>query len=290
MSGAEWPAPAKINLFLHIIRQREDGYHELQTVFQFLDFCDALSFSVTKDTGIRHTQVPTGIDIENELCLRAARLLQQHSNIDLGVEITLEKHIPQGGGFGGGSSDAATTLQALNRLWGANLSQNELEGLGLQLGADVPVFLRGQAAWAEGVGEKLTPITLDPCWYVLVMPDVQINTADIFSRPELTRDSPPITIRAFREGRARRQLRNDLETVVVKLYPQVDQVLRWLRPFSDDGLGNPRMTGSGAGVFLPVVSREQGEKILDQCPGEWTGFVTQGMAQSPLVERLAQEN
>lgn len=153
MTGAEWPAPAKINLFLHINRQREDGYHELQTVFQILDYCDALSFSVTNDTAIRHTQVPIGIDIENELCLRAARLLQQASNIDLGVEIKLEKRIPQGGGFGGGSSDAATTLQALNRLWGANLSQDELEGLGLQLGADVPVFcvvrLHGQRVWGK---------------------------------------------------------------------------------------------------------------------------------------------
>lgn len=140
------------------------------------------------------------------------------------------------------------------------------------------------------MGEKLTPIALDPCWYLLVVPDVQITTADIFSRPELTRDSPPITIRAFREGRSSGQLRNDLEQVVLKLHPQVDQVLRWLRSFGDDGLGSPRMTGSGAGVFLPVVSREQGEKILAQCPGEWTGFVAQSLAQSPLVERLAQEN
>ena len=146
MSGAGWPAPAKINLFLHINRQREDGYHELQTVFQFLDYCDELSFSITDDTAIRHTQPPAGIDNDNELCLRAARLLQQTCNIDRGVAITLEKRIPQGGGLGGGSSDAATTLQALNRLWGANLAQDELATLGLQLGADVPVFLLGQTA------------------------------------------------------------------------------------------------------------------------------------------------
>lgn len=243
MNGASWPAPAKINLFLHINRQREDGYHELQTVFQFLDYCDWLSFLVTNDTAIKHTQAPIGIDIENELCLRAARLLQQAGNVGLGVEITLEKRIPQGGGFGGGSSDAATTLQALNRLWGVNLSQDELERLGLQLGADVPVFLRGQTSWAEGVGEKLTPIVLDPRWYVLVVPDVQIITADIFSRPELTRDSPPITIRAFREGwvrgQSKEQLRNDLEPVVLKLYPQVGQALRWLRSFDDPGLTIP---------------------------------------------------
>ncbi|MFV1997078.1 MAG: 4-(cytidine 5'-diphospho)-2-C-methyl-D-erythritol kinase [Acidiferrobacterales bacterium] len=290
MSGVGWPAPAKINLFLHINRQREDGYHELQTVFQFLDYVDELSFSVTHDTVIRHTRLPTGIDAENELCVRAARLLQQHGNIDQGVEITLDKRIPPGGGFGGGSSDAATTLQALNRLWGANLPQDELAGLGLQLGADVPVFLRGQTAWAEGVGERLTPIALDPRWYLLLVPDVQIITADIFSRPELTRDSPPITIRAFREGRVRGQLRNDLEPVVIKLYPQVDEVLQWLRSFGDPKFGNPRMTGSGAGVFLPVKNREQGEKILAQCPGKWTGYVAQGLAQSPLVRRLAQEN
>ncbi|MEE8388119.1 MAG: 4-(cytidine 5'-diphospho)-2-C-methyl-D-erythritol kinase [Acidiferrobacterales bacterium] len=281
MSGASWPAPAKINLFLHINRQREDGYHELQTVFQFLDFGDELSFSITDDPAIRHSQPPAGIDKHNELCRRAARLLQQTCNIEQGVEITLTKRIPQGGGLGGGSSDAATTLQALNRLWGVSLSRDELIVLGLQLGADVPVFLRGQTAWAEGVGEKLTPIELEPSWYVVISPDVQVATADIFAHPELTRDSPPITIRAFREGR----VRNDLEPVVRKLYPQVDKALRWLQSF-----GNPRMTGSGAGVFLPVADRVQGEEVLAQCPGEWAGFVARGLTQSPLVERLAQES
>ncbi len=285
MSGQGWPAPAKINLFLHINRQREDGYHELQTVFQFLDFCDELSFSITDDPAIRHSQLPVGIDNDNELCQRAAILLQQTCNIERGVEITLTKRIPQGGGLGGGSSDAATTLQALNRLWGVNLSRDKLNTLGLRLGADVPVFLRGQTAWAEGIGEKLTPIDLEPSWYIVISPDVQVATADIFAHPELTRDSPPITIRAFRQG----QVRNDLELVVRKLYPQVDEALRWLQTFGDLKV-TARMTGSGACVFLAVTSREQGEEVLAQCPSEWAGFVARGLNQSPLVERLAQES
>lgn len=281
MSGASWPAPAKINLFLHINRRREDGYHELQTVFRFLDLHDDLTFRVTDDRAVVHTDPPVGIDSEKELCLRAARLLQQTCHIDKGVEITLYKHIPQGGGLGGGSSDAATTLLVLNRLWGANLSQDELAVLGLQLGADVPVFIFGESAWAEGVGEKLTAIKLDPAWYVVIVPDTRVATADIFARPELTRDSPPITIRAFREGWSK----NDLETIVRRLYPQVDQALQWLQSF-----GNPRMTGSGAGVFLSVASREQAENVLDRCPNGLTGFVAAGLNQSPLVGRLAQES
>lgn len=285
MKRAGWPAPAKINLFLHINRQRENGYHELQTVFQFLDFYDELSFSITDDPAIRHSQPLVGIDKHNELCRRAARLLQQTCNIEQGVEITLTKRIPQGGGLGGGSSDAATTLQALNRLWGVGLSRDELNTLGLQLGADVPVFLCGQTAWAEGVGEKLTPIEMEPSWYVVISPDVQVATADIFAHPELTRDSPPITIRAFREGR----VRNDLEPVVRKLYPQVDKALRWLQSFGDLKMTG-RMTGTGACVFLPVASRVQGEEVLAQCPSEWIGFVARGLTQSPLVERLAQES
>lgn len=281
MTAAVWPAPAKINLFLHIIRQREDGYHELQTVFQLLDFCDALSFSITDHASILHTQPLAGVDDDSELCLRAARLLQQTCHVDRGVEITLEKRIPQGAGLGGGSSDAATTLLALNRLWNAGLNQDQLVALGLQLGADVPVFLRGQTAWAEGVGENLTPIELEPCWYVVILPNTQVSTADIFSDPELTRGSPPITIRAFREGRAG----NDLERVVRQRYPQVDQALQWLQSF-----GDPSMTGSGAGVFLPVTSRSLGEEILNQCPDKWAGFVAAGLSQSPLVDRLAQES
>ncbi|MEE8482018.1 MAG: 4-(cytidine 5'-diphospho)-2-C-methyl-D-erythritol kinase [Acidiferrobacterales bacterium] len=279
--AASWPAPAKINLFLRITGQREDGYHELQTVYQLLDYCDELSFAVTGDPDIRHTQPVAGVDSKNELCLRAARLLQKVGNISRGVEITLNKRIPMGGGFGGGSSNAATTLLALNRLWGVDLGQFELAQLALQLGADVPVFLGGQTAWAEGVGEELTPIEVKKSWYVVICPNVRVSTAEIFSRPELTRDSPPITIRAFREGWSK----NDLETIVRRLYPQVDQALQWLQSF-----GNPRMTGSGAGVFLSVASREQAENVLDNCPSDLTGFVAAGLNQSPLVGRLAQEN
>ena len=280
MSAAIWPAPAKINLFLHINRQRADGYHELQTVFRFLDLCDELSFRITDDTTIKHSHPPAGIEADKELCLRAARLLQQTCQINKGVEITLRKHIPEGGGLGGGSSDAATTLLVLNRLWGANLSPQQLTEPGLQLGADVPVFLFGKSAWAEGLGEKLTGIELDPAWYVIIAPAARVATAEIFAHPELTRDSPPITIRAFREGR----VSNDLEPVVRKLYPPVDQALRWLSEH-----GQPRMSGSGACVFVAVASRAQGEQILSQCPSDYSGFVVRGLDQSPLMQRLAEE-
>lgn len=280
MSTAIWPAPAKINLFLHINRQRADGYHELQTVFRFLDLGDELNFHIIDGASIKHSHPPAGIDADKELCLRAARLLQQTCGIDKGVEITLRKHIPEGGGLGGGSSDAATTLLALNRLWGANLSPHRLAALGLQLGADVPAFLFGKSAWAEGIGENLTEIELDPAWYVVIAPDARVATAEIFALPELTRDSPPITIRAFREGR----VSNDLEPVVRKQYPSVDQALKWLSQH-----GQPRMSGSGACVFLPVSNRAQGEKILSQCPGDCNGFVVQGLDQSPLQQRLAKE-
>jgi 4-diphosphocytidyl-2-C-methyl-D-erythritol kinase len=280
MTSLAWPAPAKLNLFLHVTGRRQDGYHELQTVFQFLDYGDQIGFTVTTGGGVRHSRPPTGIAEGSELCVRAARLLQSHSSTRLGAEITLTKRVPLGGGLGGGSSDAATTLVALNKLWGTGLSVDELAVLGLQIGADVPVFVRGQAAWAEGIGEDLTPVALEESWYLVICPQVHVSTAEIFARPELTRDSPPITIRAFREG----QGRNDLEPVVRALYPSVDKALSWLAAF-----GAPRMTGSGGCLFLPVSGREQGEEILAQRPADCDGFVARGRNQSPLVERLERE-
>jgi 4-diphosphocytidyl-2-C-methyl-D-erythritol kinase len=280
MSVQPWPAPAKLNLFLHVTGRRGDGYHELQTLFQFLDYGDELAFRVTDNGVIRQTRPIPGVADDVDLSRRAASLLQQYSGTSLGVDITLSKRLPTGGGLGGGSSDAATTLVALNRLWGAGLSMEQLAELGLRLGADVPVFVRGHAAWAEGVGEKLTPVTVDESWYVVICPQVHVSTAEIFSHPELTRDSPPITIRAFREG----QGRNDLEPVVRTLYPSVDSARSWLAAF-----GDPRMTGSGSCLFLPVADRDSGETILTQRPEGCTGFVARGLNQSPLVERLERE-
>jgi 4-diphosphocytidyl-2-C-methyl-D-erythritol kinase len=280
VSAQPWPAPAKLNLFLHVTGRRDDGYHELQTLFLFLDAGDELEFQVTDNGIIRQTRSIPGVADDVDLCQRAARLLQQHSGTSLGADITLHKRLPAGGGLGGGSSDAATTLVALNHLWGAGLSTGQLAELGLRLGADVPVFVRGHAAWAEGVGEALTPVEVDESWYVVICPQVHVSTAEIFARPELTRDSPPITIRAFREG----QGRNDLEPVVRTLYPSVDNALNWLAAF-----GDPRMTGSGSCLFLPVADRDAGEAILTQRPDGCDGFVARALNQSPLVERLEHE-
>jgi len=274
-----WLAPAKLNLFLHVTGRREDGYHELQTVFQFLEYGDELVFEVNETGEIAHRQPVPGVDPENELCLRAARALQRESGTRFGVTIEIHKRIPAGGGLGGGSSDAATTLIALNELWRLDIPRERLAEIGLWLGADVPVFLFGQAAWAEGVGERLTPVELDEPWYLVICPNVSVSTGAIFSDPELTRDSPAITIRAFREGATR----NDLEDLVRRRYPEVDQVLTRLTQY-----GQPRMTGSGACVFMQVDGREQGEqlltRILDEMPDGTTGFVAKGRNRHPLYQ------
>jgi len=274
-----WPAPAKLNLFLHVTGRRADGYHELQTVFQFLDYGDELGFEVDDSGELRLRRPLPGVDPDDELCLRAARALQQAGDTGKGAIIDLHKRLPTGGGLGGGSSDAATTLIALNRLWGLGLAVEQLAEIALQLGADVPVFVRGQAAWAEGVGEILTPIELDEPWYLVVCPAVSVSTGAIFSDPELTRDSPAITIRAFREGAAR----NDLENLVRRRYPAVDQTLMWMSQF-----GQPRMTGSGACVFMVITDREQGERLLARLPDEApdaTGFVAKGLNRHPLCQQ-----
>ncbi len=268
-----WPAPAKLNLFLHVIGRRSDGYHALQTVYQFLDYADELEISPTDDGRItRVTPIP-GVAEEADLTVRAARLLKTACGTAQGATIRLRKRIPAGGGLGGGSSDAATTLLALNRLWGADLPRPQLAALGLQLGADVPVFVLGQAAWAEGVGEELTPVELEESWYVVLTPPIHVSTADVFNDPQLTPYGPPITIRDFRKG----QTRNDLEPVVRRKHPEVDQAFRWLEQF-----GETRMTGSGGSVFLKVASIEQGREILEKAPGPLTGFVARGMNRHPL--------
>ena len=269
-----WPAPAKLNLFLHITGRRVDGYHTLQTVFQFLDYADELTYAVTDDGLITRAAPVVGVSEERDLTLRAARLLKESCGVTQGVRIHLAKWIPIGGGLGGGSSDAATTLLALNELWGTQLAIAELAALGLKLGADVPVFIHGQAAWAEGVGEILSPVVPDEAWYLVVVPPVPVSTARVFAEFELTRYNPPLTIRDFHEGRG---LRNDLEASVRNRYPEVDRAMRWLSEF-----GEPRMSGSGGCVFLKVTDAERGRQILERTPKPFTGFVARGLNRHPL--------
>ena len=266
-------APAKLNLFLHIVGRRADGYHLLQSVFRLIDFGDMLDFEVREDGVITRHNAIVGLPPEQDLCVRAARLLQQYSGCTLGVEITLEKHLPQGGGLGGGSSDAATTLLALNRLWEINLNRDELQGLALQLGADVPVFIFGESAFAEGVGEKLQPIRLPAAWYTVLVPPVQVLTQQIFASAELTRDSIPIKIADF----SVEQGRNDLQAVVCRQYPIVAEYLSWLRAF-----GDARMTGSGACVFAAFSEEARAREVFAQLPATMQGFVARGLDRHPL--------
>lgn len=273
-----WPAPAKLNLFLHVVGRREDGYHELQSVFQFTDFCDRLHFVPRGDTEIRRLDGPAGIPAEQDLSVRAARLIQRASGCDLGADIRIDKHIPLGAGLGGGSSNAATTLVALNRLWNLGFTIDELATLGLKLGADVPVFVRGQAAWAEGVGERLTPVTLPEPWYVIVVPAVQVSTAEIFSAPTLQRDCEPITFDDFLGGAGS----NVCEPVTVARHPDVGAALAALRQH-----GAARMSGTGASSFLSCTTREDAERIAAQLPAHWTKVVARGLNTSPLRDAMA---
>ncbi|TAN73355.1 MAG: 4-(cytidine 5'-diphospho)-2-C-methyl-D-erythritol kinase [Gallionella sp.] len=270
------PAPAKLNLFLHVVGRRPDGYHLLQTLFRFIDLHDTLHFSLREDGAVRRTNIVGGVAEEQDLCVRAARLLQSETGCALGADITVEKRIPMGGGLGGGSSDAATALIALNRLWSLGLPRERLMQLGLKLGADVPVFVFGENAFAEGVGEKLQACPLGEAWYVVLFPPVHVPTAQIFARPELTRDTVSITMRALLSGQ-KRQLRNDLQPVVCNLYPEVARYMAWLGNF-----GEAMMTGSGACVFAGFDSRGQAEAVLRQLPHDMRGVVAQGLAKHPL--------
>jgi 4-diphosphocytidyl-2-C-methyl-D-erythritol kinase len=244
-------------------------------VFQILDYGDELWFEPREDSEIRPCYQMPGVSPETDLIVRAARLLQRHSHCPLGVDIHLNKRLPMGGGLGGGSSDAATTLVALNRIWQLGLGVDELAALGLELGADVPVFIRGHSAWAEGVGEVLLPVELDEHWFLVVAPPVTVSTAEIFSAPELIRDTPAITIRDFLNGHS---VGNTLQPVVEERYPPVKQALNWLNSHAQ-----ARMTGSGACVFARFDSREQAQQVLEQLPGEWQGFVARGVNRSPLL-------
>jgi len=270
-----WPAPAKLNLFLHITGRRPDGYHLLQTVYQFIDYSDMLSFDVRGDGIIRRMNKIPGVAPENDLIIRAAHILQQISGTRQGVDITVDKKIPLGGGLGGGSSDAATTLVALNKLWDTGLTQSQLMELGLRLGADIPVFIAGQASWAEGIGEKLTPLILQEPWYVVIIPACHVDTAEVFNMPELTRDCHPIRIENFLSG----QGVNVCEPVVCKRYPLVASALEWLSKFAE-----ARMSGTGACVFAPFGEKELADHVLDKLPAGWVGFIALGMNRSPLFD------
>ena len=277
------PAPAKLNLFLHVTGRRPDGYHLLQTLFRFIDLHDTLHFTLRQDSTVRRTNVIEGVAEEQDLCVRAARLLQSETGCKLGVDIAVEKRIPMGGGLGGGSSDAATTLIALNRLWSLGLSRERLMQLGLKLGADVPVFVFGENAFAEGVGEELQACPLAETWYVVLFPPVHVPTAQIFAQPELTRNTDSITMRALFEQpqiegqQIGRQFHNDMQSVVCKLYPEVARYIHWLGQF-----GNAMMTGSGACVFAGFAHRHQAEAVIKQLPHGMRGVVTQGLAKHPL--------
>jgi 4-diphosphocytidyl-2-C-methyl-D-erythritol kinase len=271
------PAPAKLNLMLHILGRRTDGYHELQTLFQFLDFGDELGFALRTDGEIHlHTPID-GVPHDSNLIVRAARLLQQHANCSLGADIWLDKRLPMGGGIGGGSSDAATTLLGLAHLWQLDCDEDQLANLGLSLGADVPVFVRGRAAFAEGVGEKLQPVTLSEPWFLVAIPQVLVSTAEIFSDPELTRDTPPIKVRSLLEGGGR----NDCQPVVQKRYPEVRNALILLNKFVQ-----ARLTGTGACVFGSFPNQGDADNVARQLPATLPSFIAQGRNISMLHRKL----
>jgi 4-diphosphocytidyl-2-C-methyl-D-erythritol kinase len=272
-----WLAPAKLNLFLHITGRRPDGYHELQTLFQLIDLCDAIRIEVRRDGRIERASGPDGIPPADDLAVRAAHALQSATGTALGATLRIEKRIPVGGGLGGGSSDAATTLIALNALWGCGLSVSELTALGLPLGADVPVFVQGFSAWAEGVGDRLTPQALPPRWYMIIHPGVAVSTREVFESPELTRNSPLITIRAFFQSGGR----NDCEAAVRAHYPQVAEALEWLAPRAP-----ARLTGTGSCVFTECASAIQAERLAAQVPDRWRSFVARGLDRSPVYAQL----
>lgn len=273
--GFPWPAPAKLNLFLHVTGRRANGYHELQTLFQFVDAGDTLYITPRGDQELKLSGAPAELAGDDNLILRAARLLRQASGVPLGADIRLIKQIPQGAGLGGGSSDAATTLVALNRIWNLGFPLHELAELGQQLGADVPVFVRGRTAWAEGIGERLTPVTIDEPWYLIVTPPVAVSTAEIFAAPELCRNHPRVQLSDFLAGHTG----NDCTPVTLARYPLVAEALAWLQQH-----GEARMSGTGASVFAAFANEASAHRIARQVPRAWRSLVARGCNRSPLLE------
>jgi 4-diphosphocytidyl-2-C-methyl-D-erythritol kinase len=268
-----WPAPAKLNLFLHVTGRRADGYHDLQTVFQLIDLADDIQIQLRPDGLIERPQGPEGVPAEADLVVRAARALQGATGTAWGATLHVTKRIPLGGGLGGGSSDAATVLVALNKIWKCGLNENDLADIGVKLGADVAVFVRGRSAWAEGRGESLTPVELPQRWFALVHPRVHVPTATVFQAPELTRNSPPITMGGFLQSGGR----NDFEPVVRTHYPEVAHALEWLGHFAP-----ARLTGTGSCIFASCASLNEAQDIVTRVPAPWRGIVARGMNVSPL--------
>ncbi len=277
-----WPAPAKLNLFLHIIGQREDGYHLLQSVIQFIDLCDELTFNSRSDGKIFCKNSNTDIAQQDDLCVKAAKLLQTKTNTKQGVDIQLHKNIPLGAGLGGGSSDAATTLLALNKIWSCDVGLKELEQLATQLGADVPVFVRGHACWVEGIGEQLSSITLEEPWYVVVFPNVHLNTQQMFADPDLTRNCSPIKIRDFLLASNRKLVDSDkMQNVfepIARRMPQVENAFECLSKHVP-----AKLTGSGSAIFAACASKPQAEELAEKCMQEFSTFVTKGLNFSPVI-------
>ena len=288
----DWPAPAKLNLFLHVLGRAPDGYHDLQTLFVFLDLVDTLQFGPREDAQVQRVSALAEVSSEEDLCVRAARALNQLAGTRHGVDIVLHKRIPMGAGFGGGSSDCATTLVALNKIWDLGLDIDTLAEVGLTLGSDVPVFVRGLSAFAEGRGERLTPVSIQVPWFVLVTPDCHVSTAQIFQHPALTRNSPPMKISDCLEAGSvdsqdielkslLSRTRNDCETMVSGLFAPVRDALDWLNQHAA-----ARMTGTGAAVFAPFANREAAEVCRADAPSGWRVQVARGCSRSPLLERM----
>lgn len=273
---SEWPAPAKLNLFLHVVGRRPDGYHLLQTVFRFIECADYLRFAPRADGEIVLATPTPGVAEEADLTVRAARMLQAHTGCRQGASITLRKHLPMGGGLGGGSSDAATVLLALNHLWQTGLPRSELERIGLALGADVPVFVHGRNCFAEGVGERFIDLELPAATYLILHPAAHVPTAAIFGAATLRRDTPPLDPSQWRPGIGH----NDLEPVACAAFPPVAAALDWLRGFAPEAM----MTGSGACVFAVFADPAAAQAVFDQRPSGWRGWVARGLAQHPLAE------
>ena len=269
-------SPAKLNLMLHITGRRKDGYHLLQTVFQFIDLYDHLTFEITEDNAITRSGSKTPVDEADDIIQLAAKMLQSRYQVAQGLRYSIEKHIPIGGGLGGGSSNAATTLIALNKLWNLGLKTPKLATLGLELGADIPVFIEGKSAWASGVGEDLTPIDLPEPWYVVIYPQIFVSTGEIFASEQLTRLCDPITIRAFLAGAGS----NVCEPIACQLYPDIQKAIDWLSQFSAT-----RMTGTGACVFASFDSLEQAESVKSLAPDYWDTFVVKAMNKNPVLEQ-----
>ena len=273
---SEWPAPAKLNLFLHVVGRRPDGYHLLQTVFRFIECADYLRFAPRADGEIVLATPTPGVAEEADLTVRAARMLQAHTGCRQGASITLRKHLPMGGGLGGGSSDAATVLLALNHLWQTGLPRSELERIGLALGADVPVFVHGRNCFAEGVGERFIDLELPAATYLILHPAAHVPTAAVFGAATLRRDTPPLDPSQWRPGIGH----NDLEPVACAAFPPVAAALDWLRGFAPEAM----MTGSGACVFAAFADPAAAQAVFDQRPSGWRGWVARGLAQHPLAE------